>query len=125
MHFPVFSSSLAHLALYLHTDMPMSMLIDHVCAFPFLESLYIGGSARYSTSLPPLSREPPPRLNTLIISDPVFADWLLSLDSTPTQISTIVLREIRLPHQWSAINRYLSSAAAHAIRSLTFHACGR
>jgi len=123
MHFPVFSSSLAHLALYLHTDMPMATLVDHVCAFPFLESLYIGGSASYSAIGEPRAREPPPRLKTLIISDPVFADWILSLDLVPTQISTVVLRDIRLPYQWAAINRYLSSAAATVIHSLTLQGC--
>lgn len=124
MHFPVFSSSLAHFVLYLHTDMPMSTLIDHVCAFPVLESLYIGGSARYTVTEKPRSTEPPPRLTKLIISNPVFADWLLSLDPVPMHISTVVLRDIRLPHQWSVIDRYLGSVAATAIRSLTFHRCG-
>ncbi|KAF8202734.1 hypothetical protein K438DRAFT_583770 [Mycena galopus ATCC 62051] len=122
-HFPVFSSSLVHLALYLHTDMPMPTLIDHICVYPFLESLYIGGSARYAITGQPLSTKPPARLKTLIISDPVFAEWILSLDPMPTQISTVVLRDVRLPHQWSAINRYFDSPAAAAIRSLTFHGC--
>ncbi|KAJ7635795.1 hypothetical protein DFH06DRAFT_1434513 [Mycena polygramma] len=122
-HLPIFTSSLAHLALYLHTDIPMSTLIDHVCGFPLLESLYIGGSARYSATVRPLSQEPPPKLRALIISDPVFADWLLSLDPIPKQISTIVLRDIKLPHQWLAINEYLTSTAGMAIRSLTFHDC--
>ncbi|KAJ7618144.1 hypothetical protein DFH06DRAFT_1144970 [Mycena polygramma] len=98
----------------------MSKLIDHVCGFPLLESLYIGGSARHFATVRPLSKEPPPKLRTLIISDPVFADWLLSLDPVPKQISTIVLRDIKLPHQWLAINEYLTSAAGMAIRSLTF-----
>ncbi|KAJ6536824.1 hypothetical protein B0H19DRAFT_1382699 [Mycena capillaripes] len=123
VHFPIFSSSLAHLALYLHTDIPMSTLIDHVCGFPLLESLYISGSARYSTLLRPRSREPPRKLKTLMITNPVFTDWLLSLDPVPTQISTVVLRDIRMPHQWSAINKYITSAAGPAIRSISFQSC--
>ncbi|KAJ7036712.1 hypothetical protein C8F04DRAFT_1257595 [Mycena alexandri] len=119
--FPVFSASLVHLALHLHIDMPMAILVDHVCAFPLLETLYIGGSARYSIISRPRSCTLPSKLHTLIISNPIFAEWVISPDPVPSQISTIVLRDIRQPYQWSAINRYLASAAAPAIRSLTFH----
>ncbi|KAJ7493792.1 hypothetical protein FB451DRAFT_1491198 [Mycena latifolia] len=122
-HLPIFSVSLVHLALYLHNDMPMATLVDHVCAFPMLESLYVGGSARYTNDLQPLSQSVPPRLHTLIISDPVFAHWVLSLDQIPTQISTIVLRSIKLPEQWDAINQYLASPAATGIHSLAFEGC--
>ncbi|KAJ7452701.1 hypothetical protein B0H11DRAFT_282532 [Mycena galericulata] len=123
-HFPIFSVSLAHLTLYLHNDMPMATLIDHICAFPLLESLYIGGSAQFfHGGLFPTARELPPKFHTLIICDPVFAHWVLSLDPPPTQISTIVLRHIRLPDQWAAVNRYLGSPCAAGIRSLTFQGC--
>lgn len=122
-HLPIFSVSLAHLTLYLHNDMPMATLVDHICAFPFLESLYIGGSARFSDSPRPTSMALPPRFHTLVICNPVFATWVLSLDPPTTQISTIVLRYIRLPDQWSAINQYLGSPSAAGIHSLTFQGC--
>ncbi|KAJ7087074.1 hypothetical protein C8R44DRAFT_893242 [Mycena epipterygia] len=125
-HLPIFSFSVAHLTLHLHNDMPMATLIDHVCAFPLLESLYIGGSARYNTDdewSVPTSQAMPRKLHTLIICDPVFATWALSLDPVPTQISTIVLRHIRLPNHHAEVNRYLASPAAAGIRSLTFQEC--
>ncbi|KAJ7696934.1 hypothetical protein B0H17DRAFT_1130590 [Mycena rosella] len=123
-HLPIFSVSLVHLTLYLHNDMPIATLVDHVCAFPLLESLYVGGSARYTADVYPATQSLPPKLRTLVISNPVFAHWVLSLDPVPTQISTIILRYINLPEQWDEINRYLASpAAAAGIHSLTFEEC--
>ncbi|KAJ7131930.1 hypothetical protein C8R46DRAFT_1048457 [Mycena filopes] len=117
-HRPVFASSLVSLTLHLHMNMPIATLVDHVCAFPLLETLSIGGSARSTTALGP-SGSLPPRLHTLVISNPIFAEWILTLDPVPTQLSTIILRDLRLPYQWAAAARYLASPAARTIRSLT------
>ncbi|KAJ7092323.1 hypothetical protein B0H15DRAFT_170255, partial [Mycena belliarum] len=121
-HLPIFSS-LVHLSLYLHNDMPTATLIDHVCAFPLLESLYVGGSAQYTAGSDPVAQALPPQLHTLIITDPVFANWVVSLDPVPTQLSTIILRFLKLPEHWEAINRYLTSPAAAGIFSLAFEGC--
>ncbi|KAJ7183513.1 hypothetical protein C8R46DRAFT_1209674 [Mycena filopes] len=117
-HRPVFAASLVSLTLHLHMNTPMETLVAHVCAFPLLEMLSIGGSARSTTALAP-SGSLPPRLHTLVISNPIFAEWILTLDPVPTQLSTIILRDLRLPYQWAAAARYLASPAARAIRSLT------
>ncbi|KAJ7743680.1 hypothetical protein DFH07DRAFT_925294 [Mycena maculata] len=123
VHLPIFSASLVHLTLHLHNDMPMATLIDHICAFPLLESLYIGGSARFSEDLRPMAKALPPKFHALVMCNPVFAHWVLSLDVPPMQISTLVLRYIRLPDHWAEINQYLCSPCASGIRSLTFQGC--
>ncbi|KAJ7614579.1 hypothetical protein FB45DRAFT_937299 [Roridomyces roridus] len=133
-HTPVFASSLTHLTLELHNDMRAAPLIEYICAFPRLEVLDVGGSARFAFDEGMLSAhyagrmQLPARLHTLIVRNTVVVDWIVATALAPggskIGVTTLVVRHIRLPEQWEGVYRYLTtSACAGVIRSLTFQGC--
>lgn len=134
-HAPLFAASLTHLVLELHNDMPAALLMDHICAFPRLESLDVGGSARFTVDEAAQYhhcdyRALPRRLHTLIVRNTVVVEWLMSLPDPAapgtaqgSSITTLVIKHIRLPEQWVGIQRYFTSVNAAGIRALAFHGC--
>ncbi|KAJ7618156.1 hypothetical protein DFH06DRAFT_1364091 [Mycena polygramma] len=120
---PAFASSLVHLELEMNNNyIALDIIVDYICAFPFLETLKITGFPKGIVPTPPKSLAPPPRLHTLHTDHHLITDWILSLHPLPTHIATICFTTfVSSPSDhWLEVNKYLRSPAGEIIRSITF-----
>ncbi|KAF7312887.1 Serine/threonine-protein phosphatase [Mycena kentingensis (nom. inval.)] len=133
-----FAACLRHLELRLHIDVPFAQLVGYVKAFERLESLCVGGSARYSVdSNAELEVEAglPASLHALSFAGPnaatPFLHWLGATSAISASsgfgcdldLRSLVLHDICTPSAWTAVLIYLSSWAARSLELLELHNC--
>ncbi|KAJ7048285.1 hypothetical protein C8F01DRAFT_1267832 [Mycena amicta] len=104
-----FASAVQELTLTVTSSaIPLGPFIDFICAFSCITALSLVGEPRDIIRTPaPKATVLPPSLHTLSSSNAIFHDWLISLDPSPSQITTLDLSNFgKAWCSWDDINPY-------------------
>lgn len=118
---PAFWSSLVYLDIQMKdNNVVMDDIIHYICAFPFLETLRIGGEPKGVDRLIPVRAVLPLRLHTLQAGNLLVLEWLLSpsvaVGHRAQQITNLELFHLRFGSPWVDVpSKY--------VESLTFDEC--
>ncbi|KAF7293915.1 Serine/threonine-protein phosphatase [Mycena chlorophos] len=134
-----FGNSIRDISLTLHLDMPFGSLLAYLGTFPHLETLNLGGSARFTWTGDEVEFKPPANLQTLSVCGSNMAtpllDWLASAAEfaeataissgsfSSNSVTILKLRDIGTPTAWHSVLAYLASPAGPLLEQLTIHNC--